>query len=64
MVYVGATQSLELVWSFSDIANALMALPNLISLLLLSKEVGRDVREYQRTIRREQRQAAIRHGRQ
>ncbi len=64
MVYVGATQSLELVWSFSDIANALMALPNLISLLLLSKEVGRDVQEYQRTIRREQRQAAIRHGRQ
>lgn len=53
-VYIGATQTLELVWGFSDIANALMALPNLISLLFLGKEVGRDAREYQRVIEREE----------
>lgn len=35
-VYVGGTQRLDLVWSFSDLANGLMAIPNLISLLLLT----------------------------
>lgn len=34
--FLGATQSLEVVWNLSDIFNALMAVPNLISLLLLS----------------------------
>ena len=33
--FLGATQSLEVVWNLSDIFNALMAVPNLISLLLL-----------------------------
>lgn len=36
IVYVGATTALDIVWCFSDIANALMAIPNLISLLVLS----------------------------
>ena len=34
--FLGATQSLEVVWNLSDIFNALMAVPNLISLLFLS----------------------------
>ena len=38
VVYVGCTQTLSLVWNFSDIANALMAIPNLICMLLLSGE--------------------------
>lgn len=38
-VIVGATRSLELVWNFSDLMNGLMAIPNLIGLLLLSKIV-------------------------
>jgi alanine or glycine:cation symporter, AGCS family len=38
-VIVGATTSLELVWNFSDLMNGLMAIPNLIGLLLLSKIV-------------------------
>ncbi len=46
MVYVGAVISLELVWTFSDIANGLMALPNLIGLLLLSGIVVRETRAY------------------
>lgn len=53
LVYVGATQSLELVWGFSDIANALMALPNLICLLLLSGEVVREADAYEKTIKKE-----------
>lgn len=38
-VIVGATTSLDLVWNFSDLMNGLMAIPNLIGLLLLSKIV-------------------------
>ncbi|MBI5526183.1 MAG: sodium:alanine symporter family protein [Deltaproteobacteria bacterium] len=35
-VMAGSTISLPAVWSFADIANGLMALPNLVSLLVLS----------------------------
>lgn len=35
-VVVGATQPLELVWRLGDVANALMALPNLLAIALLS----------------------------
>jgi AGCS family alanine or glycine:cation symporter len=38
-VIIGATMSLELVWNFSDLMNGMMAIPNLIGLLLLSKVV-------------------------
>lgn len=51
MVYVGATISLDIVWSFSDIANALMSIPNLICLLLLSKEISEDMRDFQKVIK-------------
>lgn len=44
--FVGATVELELVWSFSDLANGLMALPNLIGLLILSGLVARETRSY------------------
>lgn len=50
VAFVGCTQSLKLVWSFSDIANALMAIPNLICMLLLSKEIAADVFEFQKKI--------------
>ena len=50
VVYVGATQTLELVWNFSDIANALMAIPNLICMLLMSGEIAKDVKEFQKII--------------
>ncbi len=51
MIFIGATQSLEMVWNLSDIANALMVLPNLICVLLLSKEVVLDVKKYEKDIR-------------
>lgn len=53
VAYLGATTTLSVVWSFSDIANALMAFPNLICLLALSSEVRRDVLEFQVVISRE-----------
>src|SRR5574344_834100 len=36
LVFAGSTMSLALVWNLADIMNALMAIPNLVSLLLLS----------------------------
>ena len=36
-----------LVWNFSDIANALMAIPNLICMLILSKDVAQDIKAFQ-----------------
>ena len=46
VVYVGCTQTLTLVWNFSDIMNGLMAIPNLIGLLVLSGLVARETRWY------------------
>lgn len=46
LVMVGATSSLDLVWTFSDIANGLMAAPNLIGLLVLSGLVAAETRHY------------------
>lgn len=53
IAFVGATTSLQIVWDFSDIANALMAIPNLICLLLLSGEIAKDMNDYQEVIRKE-----------
>ena len=44
-----------MVWGLSDIFNALMAVPNLISLLLLSGTVRRELVAFQPVIRRERR---------
>ena len=41
-----------LVWNFSDIANALMAIPNLICMLLSSGEIAKDVKEFQPEIKK------------
>ena len=43
---VGATVQLSLVWTISDIFNALMAWPNLIGLILLSPVVVKSSKEY------------------
>jgi AGCS family alanine or glycine:cation symporter len=45
-VFVGATASLPLVWDFSDATNALMAIPNLVALLLLSGVIVKETKEY------------------
>lgn len=46
LVAVGATVPLELVWNLADIFNLLMALPNLLSLLLLAPVVRAMQRSY------------------
>ncbi len=50
IVFVGCTQALGIVWDISDIFNALMAIPNLISLLLLSNVIADEVNRYQKVI--------------
>ncbi|MSS75873.1 MAG: sodium:alanine symporter family protein [Methyloglobulus sp.] len=45
-VVVGAMMNLELVWNISDLMNGMMALPNLIGLLLLSKVVKAETERY------------------
>lgn len=46
MVMVGSVLSLNAVWSLSDIANAFMALPNLISLIALNGIIVKETRDY------------------
>jgi len=45
-IFAGAVTELDLVWTFSDVMNGLMALPNLIGLLLLSGMVARETRAF------------------
>ena len=45
-VMVGSVQPIAVVWTFSDIANGLMAVPNLIALLGLSGVVVKETQEY------------------
>lgn len=45
-VYVGSIASVPLVWDFADAMNALMALPNLIALILLSNVVVGETKTY------------------
>ena len=61
VVYVGATQTLDLVWNLSDIANALMAIPNLISMLILAPVIKEEVLRFEAVIAKEkvERKAAL-----
>lgn len=45
-VMVGSVMSLHVVWTFADIANAMMALPNLVALLLLSPVIAAETKRY------------------
>ena len=53
IAYIGATTTLEIAWTFSDIANALMAIPNLICLLVLSGTVAKEMNRFQDVLKRE-----------
>ncbi len=46
IVYVGCVTSLDVVWTFSDLANGLMAAPNLIGLLIMSGLIARETKYY------------------
>lgn len=45
-VFVGAITSLQMVWTMADIFNALMAIPNLFALILLSNVIVKDTNKY------------------
>lgn len=45
-VFVGSVVSLGLVWNFADCMNALMAIPNLVSLIALSGIIVHETRKY------------------
>lgn len=45
-VFIGSIVNLSLIWSIADSMNALMAIPNLVALLLLSKVLIRETKKY------------------
>ena len=53
VAYLGCTQTLSLVWNFSDIANALMAIPNLIGLIALSGSLAKETKDYHNKLKDE-----------
>ena len=46
VVFIGTVTELKDVWTFADIANGLMAVPNLIGMLVLSGLIARETRAY------------------
>jgi AGCS family alanine or glycine:cation symporter len=45
-VFLGSIVQLDTVWSFADCANALMAIPNIVMLLMLSGVVAAETKKY------------------
>ncbi len=45
-VFIGAVVNLAVVWNLADIANALMAIPNIISLIFLSGIIAKETQKY------------------
>lgn len=45
-VFLGSVVKLDMVWTLADIFNALMAIPNLFALLLLSNVIAKDTNKY------------------
>lgn len=56
ITFVGATTTLNFVWDFSDTMNGLMAVPNLICLLWLSKDVMNECFAYQEEVLEQEKQ--------
>ena len=48
ITFIGATQTLDVVWNFSDTMNGLMAIPNLLCLLILNKDIANECFDYQK----------------
>lgn len=56
-IYVGATASIDAVWTLADILNGLMAIPNLIGLLGLSGIIMFETKRYQEKMKEEKAKA-------
>ncbi|MCI5648008.1 MAG: alanine/glycine:cation symporter family protein [Fusicatenibacter sp.] len=50
--FAGAICTMETVWCFSDLANALMAVPNLICVIVLSKTIRQEILSYEKLRKR------------
>ena len=48
ITFIGATQTLDVVWNFSDTMNGLMAIPNLLCLVILNKDIVNECFDYQK----------------
>lgn len=59
VVYIGSTQALTVVWNISDTMNGLMAIPNLISLILLSNVVAKECFSYQKIINQDRKKVPL-----
>ncbi|MEK5037175.1 alanine/glycine:cation symporter family protein [Sporosarcina sp. FSL K6-3457] len=53
-IFVGATATLDIVWSFADVMNGLMAIPNLIGLLGLSGVIVYETKRFQVKMKEEE----------
>ena len=51
-VGLGGVCAMSLVWKLADIFNVMMALPNLITLVLLSPQVVKMTKEYKKSKRK------------
>ena len=58
ITFIGATQTLDIVWNFSDTMNGLMAIPNLICLLILNKDIADECFHYEAEIVAKEKQGA------
>ena len=48
-IFTGSVAELNLIWNLSDLLNGLMAIPNIIAVLLLSKVIADETRKYSGT---------------
>jgi AGCS family alanine or glycine:cation symporter len=46
VAFLGATLALDIVWNIADTLNALMAIPNIIAVLLLSNVIAKETKHY------------------
>ncbi|GGA89098.1 alanine/glycine:cation symporter family protein [Ornithinibacillus halotolerans] len=58
-IFIGAVQTLSLVWGISDVMNALMAIPNLIGLLGLSGVVVYETKKFLEVAKQEKEQERL-----
>ena len=45
-LFFGSIINLDIIWNIADTMNALMAIPNLVALLLLSKVAAQETKKY------------------
>ena len=50
ITFIGATQTLDVVWNISDTMNGLMAIPNLLCLIILNKDIANECFHYQEVV--------------